>query len=271
MNKASIPERLYYPLPEAAENLGCSVKDIIHMGATGALQLSVFIPKWSEHENGKVNIFFAGLYDDLERFSIDDYTGLRGDGWSISGVYKVPVNEEIDSDTDSFSARYLNGFFDVDHNSLVEYEFDLENEFLRLHTLHASENHEGYGPITIHSYSGFNFQSKYLCVMSVNIGKVGHSNSSLPMTEIEKPEKKYNENKQSKMIKALIEIHYGFGASGKARSMLNTERNTGEMLADFDRAGIRAPVSGKVLAEWIKDTELEYVDISTVKSETSKK
>lgn len=40
-----LPKRLYYPLPEAAEKLGCAIKDLYHYAYIGALNISVYIPK----------------------------------------------------------------------------------------------------------------------------------------------------------------------------------------------------------------------------------
>ena len=42
MSENKLPDRLYYPLPEAAEFLGCSVRDVYHYCATGMIALTVY-------------------------------------------------------------------------------------------------------------------------------------------------------------------------------------------------------------------------------------
>ena len=44
IDNSNLPQRLYYSLPDAAKELGCEVRDLIHYAAIQALQLSIYIP-----------------------------------------------------------------------------------------------------------------------------------------------------------------------------------------------------------------------------------
>lgn len=256
-NDFTIPERLYYPISEAAKKLNCSISDVIHMGATGVLNFSIYLPAWQESEKDRFNVF---------TFSIDESEkqgSLRGKGWSISGIY----HEKIDGEKDrivSF-ARSLNGFFSLSAQNLIELEFDVGAPLFKVNSLKVRTNETEVDEILIHSFYGVMLPVKNLCIMASDMDDINTRKGELPESDADSAPKRVNTNKQAKMIKALIEILYGKGASERARSLLNTERDNGEMLADFDAAGIRPPVSGKVLAEWIKEVDLEYVDKSTVK------
>ena len=56
-------------------------------------------------------------------------------------------------------------------------------------------------------------------------------------------------------------MYYGAGSSENIRSLMNEDRGIGEMLIEFQKNGIRPPVTGKTLSNWLKDVELEYVEI----------
>lgn len=265
-DKSHLPSRLYYPLIEAARELGCEVKDIIHYAAIEALQLSIYV---DFHYTDPAAWFHVGIPESKVN-DIDEFSMLSGDGWSIDKVEFKNKSEGFY--IDGYYAKAIQGFFYVDGHSLIRLEFD-EKEVVYLHGVHT-EN-EFYSDEVIYINFGMdnllevNFSN--LCVMASSMSLIRQDVVNLPTPEIKKEFSSPNGNKQAKMIKALIEIHYGVGKSNSARSLLNTERDTGEMLADFDRAGIRPPVSGKTLASWLKGVELDFVGISTDKTENSTK
>ncbi|HHN8384244.1 TPA: hypothetical protein ACRRW5_005499, partial [Klebsiella quasipneumoniae] len=71
--------------------------------------------------------------------------------------------------------------------------------------------------------------------------------------------KKYNSNKQSQLIKALIRIHYSEADSNNPRSLLE---DGGEILNDMTKLNIRPPVTGKTLKSWLDDVDIDYLEIS---------
>jgi hypothetical protein len=260
----NLPPRLYYPLPEAAKKLECTIQDVIHMGATGILQFSIYIAGWLEKENNRFNIFLLSIDDTGELTDNVSNDVLRGAGWSISGIYKEKITSGRGAGNELYFARALNGFFNVSHSNLIELEFDFESSNVKLHSLKVSESGAENDELLIHSFEGVNFPTRYLCVMSKELESIGNKTGTLPQLEQEESTvaRKPNSNKQSQMIKALIEVHYGKGSAEKARSLFNTEKSKGEMLQDFQLRGIRPPVTGKILAEWMKDVDVEYVEIS---------
>lgn len=270
-NTIKIPERLYYPLPDAARYIGCSVADIIHMGATGVVNISIYIPSWIEKDNERFMIFYNGLDVVADSTRLGDYLDLNGEGWSVSGIHKCSPEDDDLIKRDVKAIKFLSGFFYVSNRCLTELEFDVNSEFLKINTLYAGGGFYDEETVVINSVLGVIFPVKYLCLMAGELRDISSKVGKIPRPEMDSLAKQPNTNKQSKMIKALIELMYGSGSSEKARSLLNTERDTGEMLADFDKNGIKPPVSGKQLAEWLKDVELEYVEISSAKVETSQK
>lgn len=256
-NDFTIPERLYYPISEAAKKLNCSVSDVIHMGATGVVDFSIYISFWRETEKERFNIFTFDMDES------DIHNSLRGKGWSVSGIY--PEKVEGKEDRKVFFIKSLNGFFKLLPSNLIDLEFDKDLITFKVNSLKVSSEETDFDEVLIHSFYGVQLPVKNLCIMAPDMSAISSRKGELPESDADSAPKRVNTNKQAKMIKALIEIQYGKGASEKARSLLNTERDNGEMLADFDAAGIRPPVSGKVLAEWIKEVDLEYVDKSTVK------
>ncbi|MDD9246576.1 hypothetical protein PVM12_21425 [Enterobacter soli] len=262
--------RLYYPLEEAAEYLKCSIKDVIHLGAIGILKISIYIPHWNEKEGESFSVYYNGLVVDAEQYRYGDFLGLTGESWEIAGIYEYTAKDNDFYKQGAKLVKLFNGFFYLVPRNLTELEFDIDAEKIRVNTLFASDDFDSMGAVILDSPLGVKFPAKYLCVMLEELEGIEDKRGRMPSAESDRPRRKPNENKQAKMIKALIELQYGVGAADKARSLLNTERGTGEMLADFDRAGIRPPVSGRVLSEWIKDIDLETVGISTEKVDISK-
>lgn len=263
--------RLYYPLEEAAVFLNCSVKDVVHLGAIGVLKISIYIPGWYEIEKESFSIFYNGLAVDADQYRYGEYLGLSGESWEINGIYNYIPKDNDFYQKDTKLVKHFNGFFYLVPRNLTELEFDINADTIKINTLYATEDFDDMGAVILDSPIGVLFPSRYLCVMFEELENIQEKSGKIPAPESDRPKRKPNENKQAKMIKALIEIHYGLGQSDRARSLLNTEKNSGEMLADFDKAGIRPPVSGKVLSDWLKDVELDTVEISRVRMDISKK
>ncbi len=266
----SLPERLYYPLVEAAEKMECSVKDIIHYGATDALKICIYIDYSTEENKSllRLNLSNSKLNE------MDDFNNISGDGWSINGVY---LN---DSKADKllssgYYAENISGFFYVMAHYLVPVEFNSEQSNLKLNYVSTGWDDDLVEDIGVDfMFLGVSFPVKNLCVMAKDINELTEKNKNSKMPSFDDERKKLpkpNANKQSKLIKALIEINYGKGASENPHSLLNEERGTGEMLEDFQRMGISPPVSGSTLATYLRDVELDYVEIPTRDVSISKK
>ncbi|EOI7480169.1 hypothetical protein [Yersinia enterocolitica] len=268
-DKKELPERLYYPLNEAAEKLGCSIKDIIHYGATGALKICIYINYDAEE---KKPVMHLGL-SNKKANEVDEFNIISGEGWFISGIgFNEYKNNEILSS--GYYAKHISGFFYIIEDDLVPIEFDLEQESLKLyHVSTGIEENDLEDNIDISFIMlGISVPVRNLCVMAKHIKELTGKKSEMPSFDgSNKKIRKPNANKQSKLIKALIEICYGVGSSENPYSLINEERGTGDMLEDFQRMGINPPITGKTLSDYLKDVELDYVQIPTVSVDISKK
>ena len=108
-----LPERMYYPLPEAAEKLGCTIKDIYHFAYIGVIDVSVFIPSY---KNDKLLIMLPSeLINEID----NDFGGVLGtDKWSIFDIEFRQENEMT-----GYYAKSISGFFYVWRDSFALAEF----------------------------------------------------------------------------------------------------------------------------------------------------
>lgn len=115
----NLPERLYYPLPEAVKKIGgnCTVKDIIHFGAIGAINISVYV----EYHYAEENTYFHLNMPSEKIAEIDDFNSLSGNGWSIGHIEFKKIKEGFM--IDGYYAKTINGFFYVNSESLISAEF----------------------------------------------------------------------------------------------------------------------------------------------------
>lgn len=238
--------RMYYPLSKAASLLGgCDEDDLIHYGGTGQIEICYY---------------FDGFFESVRLIKPETASGTIIVRYSIF--------------TYSAGVGYFRGLYALSKDSLHSIEFLLKSSRASVSISTPKVGDEIIYDFEIYDEIIFNsqFDKSRLFITADEINRItGKNPISHSSFAFDTPTHTPNTNKQSQFIKALIEIYYGAGKSDNARSILNTERNTGEMLADFDRAGIKPPVSGKTLADWLRDVELDYVDISTGKKEISKK
>lgn len=176
----TIPERLYYPLPEVADVLGCSVRDVLHFGATGSLKISVFLDMWQESPKEKLNIFYDGLDSNPEMFLDGDFIGLRGDTWSFTGYIKDEPGLDESMNFVLRNARHIRGFYGVSSQNLIDAEFKYPCDKIRVHTLLATEDFHSYGEVKLHSYAGVMIGLDNFCVMAEDLKKINETKSSIP-------------------------------------------------------------------------------------------
>lgn len=115
-----LPERLYYPLPEAAEKLNCTVRDILHYGAIGAIKISAYVKAY-DNEN-----WFHLNMPSKKSEEIDDMGMLSGEWWNIDFINFNHANEYFT--VDGYYARAVTGFFYIDSSSLTDAEFRDDGE-----------------------------------------------------------------------------------------------------------------------------------------------
>lgn len=265
-----LPERLYYPLPDMAAKLKCTISDILHLGATDVIKLCLFV---NRDFNEKIHLNMPNhRVEQLDDF----FQSLHGERWLVSDIEYRNNSETENSYLTGYYAGRLEGFFYVNEADLIEAEFNIK-EPLKITQLYVSpDGFEGDDlEINFIENESALFSIDNLCVMSSELvklegntgGKIYNFNQSVSP----KNSKSLMDNKKNKLIKALIEIAYGKGSSDKPRSLINEERGTGDILIDLQKMGIELPVTGSTLAGYLKDVELDYVEISTLIVENSKK
>ncbi|WP_337049356.1 hypothetical protein [Serratia fonticola] len=120
----SLPNRLYYSLAETAEKLKCRVSDILHLGATGRIEVCAYINDIkSKPNNLSVNVWFESQELDEE---ITACNSIQCDLFTVA--YFTYNDKLLITDGDLFIKGYyadsLSGFFAVPSESLISLELD---------------------------------------------------------------------------------------------------------------------------------------------------
>jgi hypothetical protein len=103
MSENKLPDRLYYPLPEAAEFLGCSVRDVYHYCATGMIALTVYLRDIYAEDVGLMTLDLGGEL--LTPDDIDAGANLMNEISLISGIHY-----ETEDELKFIRANYIDGF-----------------------------------------------------------------------------------------------------------------------------------------------------------------
>lgn len=261
-DKVSLPERLYYPLIDAAKKLKCEVSDLLHLGATGVISISLYVEgnKYERNERPYLNM------------SRDKEVGMRGfeskgHGQMVGNMWSIRYIELIDTSDDGALpvgnyAGYLSGFFRVNNMDLMNAEFN-SADTIRVRKLHTGK-HGGEDDVVVDFFiqMGREFPFKHLCIMSEEIKSItGREKGEIPPpSDLQYQGNRRSENQQAKLIKALIEIYSGAGSSESPAKLFNEERGTGELYEDMQKLGIKPPMTRKTLENWLRGVELEYIE-----------
>lgn len=177
----NIPERLYFPLTEAAEKLGCSIRDVVHLGAIGALRFSIFLNSWSESEGEKFNIIFDPLDSEPEKHMQGGFIGLQGKSWSLTGYVKDDLEVEPSMGFVTRFAKHVRGFYHLPSYSLTDVEFNFPCEVFRVHNLFSHDESSSFPAIKLHSFSGVMLDVKNLCILTTDLKNINSSGSAMPV------------------------------------------------------------------------------------------
>jgi len=247
-------DRMYYPLPEAAEKIGFNIQDLLHLGATGRLEICAFIPKIEKlvfdvevRENGEF------VYEQIKK---------NGEIWDryylIENITLIDdSNKQIMFDC---QADTLSGFFALYSQDIVRFEFNRKDDFEIGPTKIFTPTSSGYD-FGFFGVQGIKISRDNLVVMAAEVNDFDLSMTARRPGDDRGDSKEIipNKNKQAKLIKSLLHILYGKKDADSPRGLLEPG---GELLSDLDKLGIRPPVSGKSLKAWLDDVDLEYMEIS---------
>ncbi|EOY3718853.1 hypothetical protein ACP4JD_000010 [Klebsiella michiganensis] len=246
-------ERMYYPLSEASKELGYTVKEILHLGATERIEICAFIPRV------KMEPFEIVVCENQDGV----FGEIRNDNLLYDKYYTVSdmiIFDDSEGDEPyRCKAEVLSGFFALYSEDIIRFELSRENESKSIELNQVSS------PFT----SSYDFNVLFANGVKVDIeGLVIMADVLKDFDMAKKPKlpgsddinkKKRNSNKQSQLIKALIRIHYGEADSNNPRALLE---DGGEILNDMAKLNIRPPVTGKTLKSWLDDVDIDYLEIS---------
>jgi hypothetical protein len=192
----NLPQRLYYSLPDAAKELGCEIRDVIHYAAIQALQLSIYI----NFHHSTPDAWFHLNIPESEVDYIDMFSMLRGDGWDIDFVEFKKKSDVFF--IDGYYAKAINGFFYIDGYNLIPLEFN-ESAEISLAGVSTLPNYSNGQCIDVNfQLSNLKLDRKFLCVRKTDLEFIS-KNVSMPSKDIKKESNKTSA-KKSQIIPALI-------------------------------------------------------------------
>lgn len=243
-----LPERLYYPISLAAEKLSCTVADLIHFGASSQIEVCYMMKE----------AFAEGVV----------IKGIGSDAIILSGLYGIlQIGMELNNNEYRFGQRhaFCFGLFSLNSNTLRDWDMpflEVSSPSTEFKTpLHSMKEQISLSlPIDVIMNTSRLYITAHEMGRIINKPFTPPTRMSVFTTNSTESTRKPNENKQARLIKALLRIQYGETFANNPRSLLE---DNGELLNDLANLGIRPPVSGKTLNTWLEDIELEYTEISS--------
>ena len=192
MRKANLPEGLYYPIPEAAEFLGCSIRDVYHYAATGMIKFSIYI-----NEIAKNNVEFISLDLGCRHKGPSTYDSVITIHTDLYSLYDV--RHEGDKHN-TLTVESISGFFMVPKESCILLEFS-SNDFIKLHHLTADIDEEDEFGISLLFDDYVDVPRSCLCIFAEDIRKI----KQLSSMEIENiNEHPRRANRKGEIIPSLL-------------------------------------------------------------------
>lgn len=253
----SLPKRLYYPISLAADKLQCSVADLIHFGATSAVEVCINLSfingslSFDYNESGiesvlkKDNDFFIGKYNFFELNKVDDVIYIN----NFYGLAALPASDLISIDLNPDAPIFINHIFCPDGNGIL---FD-----------------DLTGAVYIEPSGGCiervesNDLIKRMFITDTEMNKLmdsAHNNTHPNIPDSVRKKSSKTTNMQAKFIKSLLQIHYGADVANNPRQHLEEKKSgAGTILSDFNAVGLKAP-SGVVVDRWLKFVDIDGDD-----------
>lgn len=221
MKKNKLPERWYYPIPEAAQYLGCSVRDVYHLCATNAINLSVYLRDIKSKDVGQIifnpeGIIESNYFDDfIKKFSTRKRQSLNFEGTYIYGIHHEMIEhdeleyfESMDGyeyASPSLVADGLDGFFGIDWYDCFSLELS-GGDFVEVSTVHTPSYIED--SVCLYIPKGLKINREALLIMARDIDNVYYDNIPNLGEKIEHPR---TANRKGEIIPALLKMISEFG------------------------------------------------------------
>lgn len=199
MSENKLPDRLYYPLPEAAEFLGCSVRDVYHYCATGMIALTVYLRDIYAEDVGLMTLDLGGEL--LTPDDIDAGANLMNEISLVSGIHY-----ETEDELKFIRANYIDGFFYVGSTDCFLLEFSSDS-FITLSGVTSHPFKSTDDGVYAFFHKGLNVPRERLCILGSDIVKVIEVNE----ISVDKKEHPKRANKKGEIIPALLKMIPEFG------------------------------------------------------------
>lgn len=196
MKKPKLPERLYYPIPEAAEYLGCTVRDVYHYCATGMLTLNVYIQNVESKDVGYMSLDLGS--SNLSEERIRNRANLD---FLIAYIHGIHYEKEA-PDYGFVLADYLEGFFTVYANDchLLELSNESTIELTGLETPPSGAGEDG---VSIFFDKPLIVSRDSLCILTGNIKEIMQIDELSVSKTSEHPR---TSNRKGEIIPALLKM-----------------------------------------------------------------
>ncbi|BEO77829.1 hypothetical protein SMTE4_37990 [Serratia marcescens] len=164
----NLPERMYYPILEAAKKLECSQSDILHYASVGVFNLSIYVDFKCDVNSRLIHMNFPS-----EKVNdIDDFQCIDGDKWSIGNIDFIVSNGSDGVISGYYSGR-LFGFFYVHSTEALRAEFSQDDDVrLSFLTTNPSDYDGNDIEINLLRDGGEIFNKANLCLMSSEFNKI---------------------------------------------------------------------------------------------------
>lgn len=188
-----LPERIYYPLPEAAKKLECTVKDLFHFAYIGVINISVYVSSYKN--DGLLAMIPNHLIDEID----NDFGGVLGaDKWCVFGL-----DFRKEGSITGYYAKSISGFFYVWRDFFAMAEFTDGIDFIHIPSLTTRPEAEG-GEVEIASMQGsIELDARYLCIMASDLEQIKEF-GTLPIKKVDTPK---TLAKKGEIISALIKMN----------------------------------------------------------------
>ncbi|EFD0038418.1 TPA: hypothetical protein ACHGA6_003547 [Escherichia coli] len=203
-----LPERLYYPLPEAAEKLGCTIKDLYHYAYIGALNVSVYVAENDGKKFNSLQCLFHNSFNDKKLIAspVGDGYLVLGDNFKISltkhtaPLYKHALGKEY-SHIRGYYVSSMSGFYYTPAHAFAGAELG-GGQYIKLHHLRNTDHNNNSFFIYCDDEEGYEIDVNRLCVMAGDLNNI-KSIGSFPEPSTTSPK---TAAKRNEVIYSLIKL-----------------------------------------------------------------
>lgn len=196
-------KRAYYPLPMAADKMGCSVDDLLHLGATNRLEICAYVSGVTEsNDHCTFNVFIG---NDKYHDEIENNNSIQHDFFIIALFNyndKLFFDDDHNPKFESIYGNMLQGFFALNSESLVAVELSRYDDGMNININELTTPKVFGEPIKIANIDGLSVSEDKLVVLGSELEAFSPTTvAKYPGSEKETPK---TIAKKSQLIPALL-------------------------------------------------------------------